>query len=202
MKALKFITGYLFLIFILSSCMRPRLDFSEAVTYFHKDTKGTNALFFYPAVINTLNFTHDSTFTDATKNIQKIEIVRLSKDSIPRAVADTLTDNLKSEKFVVLMEMFRNGSHINLFVKKHGGKADHFVAVVYSPTSMIAIDLLGEVPLKYIPELLSSKNMTFSGFETVLNAKPKRHNNHNNKESKSKSKSKSQSKDGNHTRDK
>lgn len=196
MKALKLFFGTLFLIFILSSCMRPRLNFSEAVTHFDKNTKGTTALFFYPAVINTLNFTNDSTFNEATKNIQKIEIVKLSKDSIPRALADTLTDNLKSEKFVVLMEMIRDGSHINLFVKKHHGKANHFVAVVYSPASMIAVDLLGEIPLKYIPELLNSKNLTFSGFETVLNAKPKRHNN------KSKSKTKSKSKDGNHTRDK
>lgn len=199
MKALKLTFGTLFLILILSSCMRPRLDFSEAVTRFDKNVKGTTALFFYPAVIQTLNLTHDSTFAEATKNIQKIEIVKLSKDSIPRSVADTLTDNLKSEKFVVLMEMFRDGSHINLFIKKHHNKADHFVAVVYSPKNMIVVDLLGKIPLKYIPELLSSKNMTFSGFETVLNAKPNR--SHNNK-SKSKSKEKSKSKNGKHTRDK
>lgn len=197
MKVLKLTLGYLFLIFILSSCMRPRPDFSEAVTRFDKDVKGTSALFFYPAVIKTLNFTNDSTFAEATKNIQKIEIVRMSKDSIPRTVADTLIDNLKQEKFVVLMEMFRDGSHINLFVKKYHNVADHFVAVVYSPGSLIAVDLVGEIPLKYIPELLNnSKNMSFSGFETVLNAKSKRHN------KKSKSKSKSKSKDENHTRDK
>jgi len=190
MKALKFFCGYLFLIFILSSCMRPRQNFSKAVTRFDKQTKGTTALFFYPAVINTLNFTNDSTFTAATKDIRKIEIVKLSKDSIPRSLADTLIDNLKSEKFIILMEMFRNGSHINLFVEKHKNEANHFVAVVYSPKNMIVVDLLGGIPLKYIPELLSGKNMTFSGFETVLNAKPELR------------KSKSKSKDGKHTRDK
>ena len=176
MKALKPILGALFLIILLSSCTHSRPEFSKAVTRFDDSTKGTSTMYFYPAVLDILNLAKDSNLTAITKDIQKIKIVRLSKDTINRSVADTLVEGVKNEKFINLIEMGREGYQIHLFVKSHNNKPDHYVAVAYSPQNIMVIDLLGNIPLKYIPELLSNK-MSFSGFETVLNAKPKPRNN-------------------------
>ncbi len=172
MKALKPILGILFLIFILSSCTHSRPEFSKVVTHFDDSTKGTSTLYFYPAVLDILNLAKDSNLTAVTKDIQKIKIVRLSKDTIDRSVADSLIDGVKSEKFTNLIEMGRNGYQIHLFVKSSDRKPNHYVAVAYSPKNIMVVDLLGSIPLKYVPELLSNK-MSFSGFETVLNTKEK-----------------------------
>lgn len=155
-------------------------------------------MYFYPAVLDVLNYSGDSTLASVIKDIKKIKIVRLSKDTIRRTIADSLIDGVKNEHFVSLMEMGREGYLINLFMKKQSHEVNQYVAVAYSPKSMIVIDLLGNIPFKYLPALLSNST-NFSGFSAVINAKRQNNRDKNNKENKN---DKSKSEDGKHTRDK
>jgi hypothetical protein len=200
MKALKIISGTFVILLLLSSCMRPRPTFSKAVTRFDDSIKGTSTLYFYPAVLDVLNYAGDSTLALAIKDIKKIKVVRLSKDSIRRSLADSLVDDIKSEHFVSLMEMGREGYQVNLFMRKQSLGVNEYVAVAYSVKSMMAIDLLGNIPFKYIPTLLSNST-DLSGFTSVLNAKSKRHNNHDRK-NKDIKKDTSKTENGKHTGDK
>ncbi|MBE0651640.1 MAG: DUF4252 domain-containing protein [Bacteroidales bacterium] len=198
MKVLKRISVYLISLLLLSSCSQSRPTFSKAVTRFDDSIKGTSTMYFYPAVLDVLNYSGDSTMASVIKDIKKIKIVRLSKDTIRRTIADSLIDGVKNENFVSLMEMGREGYLINLFMKKQSHNINQYVAVAYSPKSMMVIDLLGNIPFKYLPVLLSNST-NFSGFSTVLNAKRQNDRNKNNKENKN---DKSKSEDGKHTRDK
>ncbi len=199
MKALKMISGFLILLILFAGCMRSRPTFSAAVTRFDDSVKGTSTLYFYPAVLDILNYSGDSTLALAIKDIKKIKVVRLSQDSIRPSLEDSLVDGIKSERFVNLMEMGREGYRINLFMKKQVHEMNEYVAVAYSVKSMMVIDLLGNIPFRYLPVLLSNST-DLSGFTTVLNAKNNRrnHRDRNNKENK---KDSSKTENGKHTRD-
>lgn len=172
MKQSKPVIILLLLLVSLVGCMQPRGHFSEAVTRFDKQYRKASTLYFYPAVLNTLNFNHDSTYAAVIKDIQKFRIVQYSKDSINPKIADTLITEVKNEHFIETIQMQREGYRMNLLVQKQGKKFDRFILVAYSPDNMVVVDLVGEVPLNYIPALLT-KNISLGGIETVLNYKPK-----------------------------
>ena len=172
MKQPKPILIFVILMLGLTGCMQPRGHFSEAVTRFDKQYRKTSTLYFYPAVLHTLNLNHDSTYAAVIKDIQKFRIVQFSRDTIQPAVADTLITEVKEEHFIELLQMQNEGYKMSLLVQKRGKKIDHYVLVAYSQANMVVVDLVGEIPLNYIPALLT-RNVSLGGIETVLNYKPK-----------------------------
>ncbi|MBN2616352.1 MAG: DUF4252 domain-containing protein [Bacteroidales bacterium] len=162
----------LLLIVSITGCMQPRVHFSEAVTRFDKKYRKASTLYFYPAVLQTLNLTHDSTYAAITKGIQELRVLQYSKDSINPEIADTLISDVKHEHFLETLEMQREGYRMSLLVQKQGKKIDHYILVAYSPGNMIVVDLVGEIPLMYLPGLLT-RDVPLGGIETVLNYKPK-----------------------------
>ena len=170
MKKLKTVFIFFLPVLLLAGCMRPQEDFNPAVIRFDDSTHGTRAYFIYPAVLSVLNFNHDSTFAAVIKDVRKMKIVTANNDSLTRAHADTLMHNIRKAHFSNLMEVYRDSTRISLLLKKSNGIPDHFIAVSYGADKIIAIELLGKVPLKDIPALLN-KNMSFGGLETIINSK-------------------------------
>ncbi|MBN2639912.1 MAG: DUF4252 domain-containing protein [Bacteroidales bacterium] len=172
---MKQIIPVLFLIVILTGlagCMQPSGHFNEAVSQFDKKYSRASVLYFYPAVINTLNLTHDSTYTALVQHIDKFRILQYSKDSIDPALADSLVLNVKNEHFVDIMQMQRDDYRMNLLIHKSGKKINHYVLVAFSPDNLFVVDLVGEIPFQYIPALMTNK-MSLGGIESVLNYKSK-----------------------------
>jgi len=173
---MKIYKPFIFLVFslvILAGCKQKSEQFSSAVSRFDDHYDGAKTMYFYPAVIGILNFQDDSTVANLTRNIRKFKIITYSKDSMNPAIADTLLQGVRDEKFKDIIDMNNNGSNLSLFLKKNGKEADHFVLVAHSPENITIVDLLGEIPFKYIPALLTGK-IDLGGIESVVNYKPKR----------------------------
>lgn len=125
---------------------------SETIQKWHDKYEDAFVMFFYNSTLNMLNMQDSEEFTKIVKDIDKMKLLRIDKESnnfTKDNYKELLADYL-DEDFEELMTMKSGTANINALIKEKNGVTKGLVVLINDNSSVTIVDLKGSVPLNQI----------------------------------------------------
>ena len=107
------------------------------------------ALVFYYSSLNMLNIEEDPEFAEMIKDIEKIKVLIVEKESteVSEKVIPGLKAELTNYKFEELMTVRNKDYDIGVYIKEDDSDIEGFFFIMNEEENLIAVDLVGSMPV-------------------------------------------------------
>lgn len=107
------------------------------------------ALVFYYSSLNMLNIEDDPEFAEMIKDIEKIKVLIVEKESteVSKKVIVGLKTDLTKYDFEELMTVRNKDYDIGVYIKEDDSDIEGFFFIMNEEDSLVAVDLVGSMPV-------------------------------------------------------
>lgn len=136
----------------------PSLSFgqSKVMRNLADEYPDARSLMFYRSSLKMLNLEDDPEFDRMIRDIEKIKvlIVEKSDDESDKSVRSELKADLKDYDFEELMTIKSKDIDVGVYINDDDGDIEGFFFIMDEEDSLIAVDLVGDMPVGDISKLI------------------------------------------------
>lgn len=120
------------------------------------DFPEARALVFYYSSLNMLNIEDDPGFSEMISDIEKIKVLIIEKEGAEfnKEVVNGIKNDLISQDFEELMTMKNKDYDIGVYILEDDGDVEGFFFLMDEEDSLIAVDLVGSMPISDVGNLI------------------------------------------------
>src|SRR5688572_18146296 len=117
---------------------------SKTTEELHKKYKDAMAFFFYNNTLRMLNQQEDSEFDALIKDIEKMKLLMIHKNS-NNFDFKKLVNDYRSESFEEVMTSRHQGKNFDVFIKESNQKTKGMLVLVNDSTDLYVLDIVGSI---------------------------------------------------------